>query len=104
METHAKLRVDILIEAPLRARLAALLDEHDVSGYTVFAALGGRGIEGDWSRNGQITDIGQMLLFTCILDQSRCDSLLDALYDDFSSHIGYVTTSNVDVIRRDKFP
>ena len=55
METHIKIRMDILIEAPLRKRLSALLDQHDVSGYTIFPALGGSGTDGNWSRIGQIT-------------------------------------------------
>ena len=104
MQTHSKIRMDILIEAPLRPRLSALLERHRVSGYTIFPALGGRGGEGDWSRTGQITEIGQMLLFTCILDRSRCDGLLQALHGKLAEHIGYVTTTDVSVIRPQKFP
>ena len=104
METHTKIRMDILIEAPLRNRLTILLEEHQVSGYTIFPALGGSGIDGNWSRMGQITDIGQMLLFTCILDQSRSDPLLRALGEKMADHIGYVTTTSVNVIRPNKFP
>lgn len=104
METHEKLRMDILIEAPLQGRLSEMLDSHDVSGYTIFPALGGRGLDGTWSRMGQITAMGQMVLFTCILDRARSDALLDDLYDRMAHHIGYVTTSDVSVIRHEKFP
>ena len=104
METHTKIRMDILVEAPLRKRLTSLLEEHHVSGYTIFPALGGSGIDGNWSRMGQITDIGQMLLFTCILDSSRAAVLLEALYETLADHIGYVTTCEVNVIRPQKFP
>lgn len=104
METHSKIRMDILIEAPLRSRLSALLDGHEVSGYTIFPALGGSGGDGTWSRIGQITDIGQMLLFTCIVDQSRTDEMLENLREELAQHIGYVTTTPVSVIRPNKFP
>ena len=104
MQTHGKMRMDILIEAPLRKRLSAVLDEHTVSGYTIFPALGGRGVDGDWSRAGQITEFGQMLLFTCILDSGRVDPLLEVLRDTLAPHIGYVTTTDVNVIRSQKFP
>ncbi|MEM6660636.1 MAG: transcriptional regulator [Pseudomonadota bacterium] len=104
MQTHQKLRMDILIEAPLKAKLSAMLEAHEVSGFTVFPALGGSGGDGDWSRIGQITDIGQMLLFTCILDEARSNGLLEELYASLSDHIGYVTTSDVSVIRPRKFP
>ncbi len=96
--------MDILIEAPLRQRLSGLLERHEVSGYTIFPALGGSGIDGTWSRMGQITDIGQMLLFTCILDQSRAEALLEELHETMADHIGYVTTTEVNVIRANKFP
>ena len=103
METHPKIRMDILIEAPLRNRLSDLLARHDVSGFTIFPAIGGQGGEGDWSRIGQITDMGQMLLFTCILDRSRASEMLEELYEDLADHIGYVTTTDVNVIRPNKF-
>lgn len=104
METHEKLRMDILIEAPLQGRLSEMLDRHKVSGYTIFPALGGRGLDGAWSRTGQITAVGQMVLFTCILDRGRGGALLDDLYARMAHHIGYVTTSDVSVIRQEKFP
>ena len=103
METTTKIRMDILIEAPFRQRLSDTLDRHGVSGYTIFHAIGGRGGEGEWSRIGQITDMGQMMLFTCIVDHSTADSLLDELSGSMAGHIGYVTTSDVRVIRPRKF-
>lgn len=104
METHRKIRMDILIEAPLRMRLATLLEGHEVSGYTIFPALGGVGVDGVWSRTGQITDMGQMLLFTCILDLAKSGALLEELQSEMAQHIGYVTTAEVNVIRPSKFP
>lgn len=104
METHVKIRLDILIEAPLRSRLETLLETHGVSGYTIFPALGGHGPDGDWSRSGQITELGKRVLFTCILDRTRCDPLLEALYENLSDHIGYVSMMEVSVIRPNKFP
>lgn len=103
METHEKLQMHILIEAPMRQKLSALLDAHGVSGYTIFPALSGKGGDGNWSRIGQITDIGQMVLFVCILDRARADVLLNDLSDTLADHIGYVTTSEVQVIRPNKF-
>lgn len=104
MQTHTKIRMDILIEAPFQSRLADLLDAQEVSGYTIFPALGGRGEDGGWSRAGQITAMEQMLLFTCIIDGTRAEPLLEALHDQLAAHIGYVTTTEVNVIRPQKFP
>ena len=104
MQTHSKVRIDILIESPLRTRMAALLEQHEVSGYTIFQALGGRGLEGGWSRSGQIIDVGQRLLFTCILDGARVGGLLEDVFDQMAGHLGYVTTADVHVVRDSKFP
>jgi hypothetical protein len=104
MQTHDKIRMDILIEAPARDRLSAFLDRQGVSGYTLFSAIGGKGGGHAWARAGLITDVGQMTLFVCILDRDRRETVLDALYDSFRDHIGFVTTSDVQVIRPDKFP
>ncbi|MEL6277715.1 MAG: hypothetical protein AAF661_03250 [Pseudomonadota bacterium] len=104
METHDKIRLDILIDAPLSNRLAALLDEQGVSGYTIFAAKGGKGEVGPWSRAGLITDVGQMQLFICVMDIDRRTHVLEALREQLADHIGYVTSSAVEVIRPGKFP
>ena len=104
METHRKIRLDILIEAPLKNRLADLLEEHGVSGYTIFSAVGGRGETNPWARAGLITDVGQMFLFITILDAERLQTILDVLFADLAGHIGFVTTSEVQVIRPAKFP
>ena len=103
MQTHLKIRMEILIEAPLRSRLSALLESHEVSGYTIFPAMGGSGGMGDWSRAGMITDFGQMLLFTCILDPGKQDEILTELRDRLADHIGYVTVTEVGVVRPNKF-
>lgn len=103
METHVKVRIDVLIEAPLKNRLADMLDEQGVSGYTIFSALGGRGTS-PWIRAGQITDVGQMLNFVCIVDADRREAILDVLFAEFANQIGFVTTSEVQVIRPTKFP
>lgn len=104
METHAKIRMDILVEAPLRTRFSALLDQFGVSGYTIFSALGGRGSAGLWIRAGLVTDVGQMLLFVCILDPDRREALLETIFERYADQIGYVTISPVEVVRPQKFP
>jgi len=103
METFTRIRMDILVEAPLKARVAKLLDEEGVSGYTIFSALGGRGADDLWSRAGHITDVGQMLMFICILDADRREPILNRLNAQYADQIGFVTTSDVQVIRPTKF-
>ncbi len=103
MDTYAKTRIDILVEAPFRKHLCDLVDRHGVSGYTVFPALAGRGDRTAWLRSGLISDVGKMELVVCIVDDSRCDALLEALRGSLTDHIGFVTKSRVEVIRPDRF-
>lgn len=103
METFTRIRMDILVEAPLKARIARLLDEEGVSGYTIFSALGGRGADALWARAGHITEVGQMLNFVCIVDLDRREPILNLLIERYADQIGFVTTSEVQVIRPTKF-
>ncbi|MEL6316287.1 MAG: hypothetical protein AAFR16_01480 [Pseudomonadota bacterium] len=104
METHPKIRLDILIEAPFRKRLCAVLDEEGVSGYTFFSALGGKGVDGAWSREGLVSEVGGNLHVVCVLDAERRGPVLDRLAEEFAAQIGYVLCGPVDVVRPQKFP
>lgn len=100
----AKIRLDICVEAPVIRRATEILDAHGVSGYTIFSAMGGRGESGVWARSGQITELNQMALITCILDPDRREPLLEEMFGRLRGQIGYVTASEVEVIRPSKFP
>jgi PII-like signaling protein len=103
MKTYAKKRIDIMVEAPLMARVLALLDDRGVSGYTVIPAIAGRGESGSWHRDGLVGRAGAVVLVFCILDASRVDAVLEPLFKLVSRQIGIVTVSDVEVIRPDHF-
>jgi PII-like signaling protein len=103
MDMHAKKRLDIIVEAPLIHRLEALLEKADVSGWTVIPALAGKGRGGTWSREGQATEAGAMVLVIVVTSEHRVPGLLDQVYKLLSRHIGIVTLSDVQVIRKDHF-
>ena len=103
MEQHPKKRIDIVIETPLVERVAALLDRMDVSGYSMMPITAGRGQGRAWTADGQIGNAMQMTALACIVDASVMDAILDAVFDVVSQQIGFVTISDVCVIRRDRF-
>jgi PII-like signaling protein len=103
MQTHAKKRIEIVIEAPSLRRLTELLDRLAVAGYTVIPALAGRGRDGSWSREGLVSDAGRMVIVVCVLDESRVDPVLEEVYALVSRQIGIVTVSDVAVIRKEHF-
>lgn len=103
MQTYRKLRIDILIEAPLIDRLLNRLDQLPITGYTVLPALAGRGADGSWKRDGLISGTGQMLLAFCIVDEANKDKVLDAIFEMIERQMAIVTVSDVEVIRPDRF-
>ena len=103
MQTFPKKRIEIMVEAPIMGRVLAKLDELGVGGYTVLPAIAGRGREGVWHRDGLVGRAGAVVLVVCILDESRMEEVLDALFKLVSRQIGIVTVSDVAVIRKDHF-
>lgn len=103
METHRKKRIEIIIELPLQSRITAQLDAHDVFGYTIYQAQGGRGQEGAWQRDGIVGEAGRMVAIVCIVDEVRLDELISAVYAVIERQIGIMSISDVDVIRSERF-
>ena len=103
METHHAKRVAIIIEAPMRRRLEEAVEAAGVTGYTVAPVLGGSGLSGRWSSEGQIGSYADMVQFICIIRPERLDALLDATFGMVEKHMGIVTVSDCEVLRADRF-
>ena len=103
MQTFLKKRIEIMVEAPLVARVLALLDERNVTGYTVLPAIAGRGRGGSWHRDGLVGQAGAVVQIVSIVVESRVDEVLEPLFALVSRQIGIVSVCDVQVIRRDHF-
>ena len=99
MQTFAKKQITIICERPLLNRIRRLLDREPVTGYTILPALGGKGANGPWDRDGMVGDAGQMVQVVCILDASRLESVLDDVFALVGPQQGIVTVQNVEVVR-----
>lgn len=103
MQTHPKKRIDLIIEMPLLRRVTECLDTAGVSGYSVLPVIAGRGQSGAWSASGQISEVGQMAAVICIVDAGRVDAVLEAVFAVVRRQIGFVTVSDVAVVRPERF-
>jgi nitrogen regulatory protein PII len=103
MQTHAKKRIEIIIEMPLLRRVTDRLDAADVSGYSVLPVLSGRGHDGAWSGAGQVGGAGGMVAIICITDPGRVDAVLDSVFAIVTRQIGLVSVSDVAVVRPERF-
>lgn len=102
METHIAKRVEIVIEAPLEARLTGALQDAGVTGFTVLPVLGGSGRSGQWTRDGQLGRAG-MVCVICLIRPERLDALLDAAFAVVEPHIGVVSVTDAQVLRAERF-
>lgn len=103
MQTHAAKRVEITIEAPMERRLTQALEQAGITGYTLLPVLGGSGRSGAWSREGQVSRAGGMVMLVCIVREERLDVLLQAAFDMLERHIGVVCVTDCDVLRAERF-
>lgn len=104
METHSKVRLDILIEQLAVPRFSALLDGLDgVNGYTILPVQGGSGLNGIWTRDGQVAGAEGMMMVWCILDRHHKDTVLESVFGFVSERAGLITVSDVEVVRSDRF-
>lgn len=100
---YLKKRVEVVFEAPLLGRITDRLDHANVSGYSIVPIVGGRGHSGSWTSDGQISDTTKMVMLFCIADPSKVDDIVDVIFAAISHQIGFVTISDVLVIRAERF-
>lgn len=103
MQTHKAKRVEIIIEAPMEQRLTRTLDAAGVTGYTVLPVRGGSGRSGSWSRAGQVSPAGGMVVVICLIREERVDALLESVFDVLDRHIGVVSITDCEVLRAERF-
>lgn len=103
MQMHSKKRIDLIIEMPLLRRVTERFERAGVTGYSVVPVMAGCGHSGPWSAEGQVGTVGQMAMVICILDQSKVDTVLDEVFAVVKRHVGFVTVSDVQVVRPERF-
>ncbi|MDD9905122.1 MAG: DUF3240 family protein [Rhodospirillaceae bacterium] len=104
METTPKVRLDILIEQLAASRLEEILTALDgVSGYTVLPVQGGSGLDGLWTRDGQVGHMSGMVMVWCIIDRQQKDAVLEAVFSFVDRFAGIVTVSDIEVVRGERF-
>ena len=103
MQTYPMKRIEIIIEAPLERRMIEQLDHAGVTGYSVLPVIGGRGLDGVWSAEGQIGDANRMVSIVSITDQAKADKVLRDVFSLLKHQIGIVSMSDVTVVRPEHF-
>lgn len=96
-------RLEIFIETTAAKAICALLDQAGATGYSVLPVVSGRGRDGDWSADGQISSANQLVCIVCIIDEAGIADLKQLLLRLLSRQAGFVSISDVEILREDRF-
>ena len=100
---HLKKRIDIIVESPMMRTITRLLDAANVPGYSVLPILEGRGMANSWSSEGQVSNAANMVALLCIVDAAQADGVIESVLATIRDRIGFVTISDVYVVRPERF-
>jgi len=103
VETFAKKKIEIIIEAPAQQKVLRVFEAKKILGHTIFPVLAGSGHEGRWDASGLVGNTGRMISVICVLDASELNAVLAEIEPIIRTQIGIVLISDVQVIRRHHF-
>ncbi len=103
-----KKRLELIIEKPAFKRACRILEGCGVTGYSALPCMAGfsLGESGNgrrWQRGTDISASGDMVLIISIMDVALIDAVTQKLEVLIGMHIGVLSVSDVQVIRKDKF-
>lgn len=101
---HLKKRVDIIVEAPMMRAVIDKINRAGVPGYSVLPIIEGRGMDNSWNSQGQISDTTNMIAILCVVDEAQADDVVETVLSTIRDRIGFVTISDVYVVRPERFP
>lgn len=97
-----RVKVEILLDAPLIDIVTRIVDTSGASGYTLVPALGGSGRNGRWSED-RVSTADTKILMLCIAPDEIAEVILRGLEPLLDSHGLIVMTSRVGVVRGSRF-
>ena len=96
-------RIELIIEKMAMKRAGRVLEACGVTGYTVFPALAGFGRGRHWTRDTDISASQDMVMVISITSDENTRKALAQFSELLGAHIGVVSTSDVDVLRPERF-
>lgn len=94
-------KLEIFVEAHALGEIETMLERVGFKGCSVFSGVEGAGSHGTWRQTG-VDEAGMRLVIT-IGSQASADAALAWLGDYFKSYPGVVATSEVKVLRPERF-
>jgi PII-like signaling protein len=102
MRTHAKKKIEIIVERPLLDEVVRLLKDNGAKGHTVFQATAGRGANREWDLGGVTGAFDRVLVLT-IVDATAAERIVSLAFDLLQDYTAILYVSDVQVVRGDRF-
>lgn len=100
---HDKRRLEIIVERMALGRACNILEEAELTGYTVLSAVSGFGGSNRWRSEGDLSTTQDMVVVIAIGDAQKVDRALRELSRLLSRHIGVLSVGDVQVLRPGRF-
>ncbi len=101
MNVITRTKLEIFVEAHALGEIESMLERVGFKGCSVFAGVEGTGSHGTWRQTG-VDEAGMRLVIT-IGSEASAEAALTWLGDYFKSYPGVVATSEVKVLRPERF-
>ncbi|MCP5395140.1 MAG: hypothetical protein H6918_00120 [Sphingomonadaceae bacterium] len=102
IEMTRRIRLEVLVDAPLAPRLSELADQSGFTGYTLYRTTSGKGRSGEWSED-LISGATAKYIFLAVANSERADRFLESIAPLLESYGLVVLRSEVDVVRPERF-
>lgn len=102
MDMIRRVRIEVLVDAPIAPKLARLAEEAGITGHTLLRTASGRGRTGEWSED-LVTGATNKFLFLAISNSERADRFIATLEPLLDTHDLVMLKSEVEVVRSDRF-
>ena len=102
IEMTKRVRIEVLVDAPLAPKLAKLAEDAGITGHTLIRTSSGRGSGGEWEED-LVTGATAKFIFLTVANAERAENFLEATAPLLESHGLVVLRSEVHVVRPERF-
>lgn len=97
-----RLKVEVLLDAPLVDLVVRIVEQAGAGGYTLLPVLGGSGRNGRW-REDRVSAADTKLLLVAIATDEIAQTIVHGLEPLLDTHGLIIMTTRVGVVRGEKF-
>jgi nitrogen regulatory protein PII len=100
---HPVKKIEIIVRGEKEAFVRDLLDDSQISGYTIHHNVTGRGEHGFHEGRLLFNDRDSLVMFFAVAGEETIQSIVDGLTPLFEKSSGVMFVSDTSVVRLDKF-